>query len=177
MIRELRTAGLACAIALGGSAQTVLAQEGEEAHADGHHFDNAFALFLGASTHLRTEHGNETGPTIGLEYARRVSGWLKIGLLGEFILNEQERNFILLLPFFAHVTPNLLLVAGPGLEHVERETEAGGEREDAKADFLGRIGVVYEFAVNNWAIGPQINADVSGGHWTLVYGLTFGIGF
>ena len=177
MIRELRTAALAGVILLGGHAQTVLAQEGEEAHADGHHFDNAFALFLGASTHLRTEHGNETGPTIGLEYARRVSGWLKVGLLGEVILSEQERNFVLLLPFFAHVTPELILVAGPGLEHVERETETEGEHEDPAVEFLGRIGVVYEFTVNNWAIGPQLNADISGGHWTLVYGMTFAIGF
>jgi len=177
MIRELRTAIVTCAIALGGHTQLLLAQEAEESHADEHHFDNAVALFVGASTHLRTEHGNETGLTIGLEYARRVSSWLKVGLLGEVILSEQERNFVLLLPFFAHVTPHLLLVAGPGLEHVERETEAGGDREDPKADFLGRIGAIYEVEVNNWAIGPQINADVSGGHWTLVYGVTFGIGF
>jgi hypothetical protein len=175
MKRELRTAALACAVALGGATQQALAQE-EEVHAEEHHFDNAFALFLGASTHLRTDHGNETGPTVGLEYARRVSSWLKIGLLGEVILNEQERNFILLLPFFAHVTKGLVLTAGPGIEHVERE-EGAGTHGDAKWDPLGRIGVIYEFEVNNFAIGPQLNADISGGHWTLVYGVAFGIGF
>lgn len=177
MIRELRTALMACAIALGGHTPLLLAQEAEESHADEHHFDNAVALFVGATTHLREDRANDTGFTIGLEYARRVSGWLKIGVLGEYIVSEQERNFIVLLPLFAHVTRGIVLVAGPGLEHVEREMEGGGGQEDPKAEFLARFGAIYEVEVNNWAIGPQINADVSGGHWTLVYGVTFGIGF
>lgn len=174
MKRALRTAALVCTLAVGAQTQMLRAQEGEEAHEEEHGFDNAFALFVGGSTHLQ-EHGS-TGFTLGVEYARRVSSWLKVGVLWEYIASEHEREYILLVPFFAHVAGGLVFVAGPGLEQGEHDTE-GGATTESEAKFLGRLGAIYEIEVNHFAIGPQINADVSGGRWTLVYGVTFGIGF
>ena len=42
---------------------------------------------------------------------------------------------------------------------------------------LMRFGTIYEFELNNLAIGPQVYADLVGGHWTLVCGVSFGTGF
>ncbi len=40
-----------------------------------------------------------------------------------------------------------------------------------------RFGTIYECELNNLAIGPQVYADLVGGHWTLVCGVSFGTGF
>lgn len=30
-----------------------------------------------------------------------------------------------------------------------------------------RFGTIYEFELDNWAIGPQVHGDLVNGHWTL----------
>ena len=160
-----------------GQTSTLRAQEeGVGSHEEEHHgHDNAVALFLGGATHLGSEgQSSETGFAIGLEYARRVANWLKIGLLAEYASSDTERDYLLALPLFAHLTKGLVLVAAPGVEFASIE-EGGLEEEET--EFLMRFGTIYEFELNNWAIGPQVNADLVNGHWTLVYGVSFGIGF
>jgi hypothetical protein len=103
-----------------------------------------------------------------------VANWLKVGVLAEYASSETQRDYIFALPLFAHLTRGLLVVAAPGVEFASVE-EAGHEEEET--EFLMRFGTVYEFEINKWAIGPQINADLVDGHWTLVYGVAFGIGF
>ena len=160
-----------------GQTSTLRAQEeGVGTHEGEHHgHDNAVALFLGGATHVGSDgHASETGFAIGLEYARRVANWLKIGLLAEYASSDTQRDYIFAVPLFAHVTKNLVLVAAPGVE--SSSIEEGGLEEE-ETEFLMRFGTVYEFELNNWAIGPQVNADLVNGHWTLVYGVSFGIGF
>jgi hypothetical protein len=167
---------LATLLVLAGQTSGLRAQhEAAETHQEGHHFDNGVALFLGGATHVGSDgHASETGIAIGLEYARRVANWLKVGVLAEYASSETQRDYIFALPLFAHLTRGLLVVAAPGVEFASVE-EAGHEEEET--EFLMRFGTVYEFEINKWAIGPQINADLVDGHWTLVYGVAFGIGF
>jgi hypothetical protein len=160
-----------------GHSSMLRAQElGAGAHGEENtHHDNAAALFLGAATHLGSDgHSNETGFAIGLEYARRVTDRFKIGMLGEYSSTDTKDNYIFAVPLFAHLTENLALVAGPGLELASHD-EGGHEEEET--EFLMRFGTIYEFELNNWAIGPQVHADLVDGHWTMVYGVSFGIGF
>ncbi len=160
-----------------GQASMLRAQEdGVGTQAEEHHgHDNAVALFLGGATHLGSDgRSSETGFTIGLEYARRVANRLKIGLLAEYASSDTERDYIFALPLFAHLTKNLVLVAAPGVEFASIDE---GGREEEETQFLMRFGTIYEFELENWAIGPQVNADLVGGDWTLVYGVSFGIGF
>ncbi len=167
---------------LGSPGSPLRAQEEGHGTDDEHHHDNSVALFLGAATHVGSgDRESETGFAIGLEYARRVADWLKVGLLAEYASTESERDLVFVLPLFAHLTKSLMLVAGPGIETAS--SDGGGtssEEEDhggKHTDFLLRFGVIYEIELDSFAIGPQINADLVDGHWTLVYGVSFGIGF
>ncbi len=65
-------------------------------------------------------------------------------------------------------------MVGPG---VETDPLGEGSTEGRHFDFLMRFGAIYEFEFKNFVLGPQVNADVVGGHWTMVYGATVGIGF
>jgi len=176
--RLFRHALLAAAmLVVGGQANMLRAQEeGPGTHAEEHaHHDNAIALFLGAATHLGSDgHSNETGFAIGLEYARRVADRFKIGLLGEYASTDTKDNYVFAVPLFAHLTENLAVVAGPGLEFA---SDQEGEHQEEKTEFLLRFGTVYELELNGWAVAPQAYADLVDGHWTLVYGVSLGIGF
>ena len=176
--RPSRSALLVAAmVVFAGQTSMLCAQEeGVGTHEEEHHgHDNAVSLFLGGATALGSDgNSSETGFAIGLEYARRVANWLKIGLLAEYVSSDTERDYIFALPLFAHLTKNLVLVAAPGVEYAS--IEEGGLEEEETA-FLMRFGTIYEFAFSNWAVGPQVHADLVGGHWTLVYGVSFGIGF
>jgi len=176
--RLFRNALLAAAmLVVGGQTNMLQAQEEDPgAHAEEHaHHDNALALFLGAATHLGSDgHSNETGFAIGLEYARRVADRFKIGMLGEYASTDTKDNYIFAVPLFAHVTERLALVVGPGLEYSSHDEDGHAEE---KTEFLLRFGTVYEFELSGWAIGPQAYADMVDGHWTLVYGVSLGMGF
>lgn len=145
-------------------------------HEEEHHgHDNTVALFAGGATHLGSDgHSSETGFAIGLEYARRVASRLKIGLLAEYASVDTEQDYVFALPLFAHLTNSLALVVAPGVEFASIE-EAGHEEE--ATEFLVRFGTIYEFELDKWVIGPQVHADLVNGHWTMVYGVSIGVGF
>lgn len=151
-------------------------EEGVGTHEEEDHgHDNAVALFLGGATQLGSgARASETGFAIGLEYARRMTNRLKIGLLAEYASSETQQNYIFALPLFVHLTKGLVLVAAPGVEFASIEEEG---HEEEETEFLMRFGTIYEFEIDRWTIGPQFHADLVGGHWTLVYGMSFGIGF
>lgn len=168
---------VAAILTLCGQAEMLHAQDeaGETQSEEHGGHGNSVALFLGPATHLsHGDESSETGGAIGLEYARRVTDWLKIGALAEWASTDRERDFVFVLPFFAHLTENFALVAGPGLEVVSLEE---GHEDEKESEFVFRFGTIYEFEVGSWAIGPQVNADSAGGRWTLVYGVSFGKGF
>ncbi|MDH3732142.1 MAG: hypothetical protein OEU54_01350 [Gemmatimonadota bacterium] len=140
---------------------------------EGHHRPNALGVFFGAATHLATdEHEAETGFAIGIEYTRSLTDRLKAGALAEWASTERSRDFVFLIPFLYRTVGELFLVVGPGIELVSGEHE-----EPAEVEFLARFGAVYEIELGRLVLGPQFNADVAGGKWTLVYGTTVGVAF
>ena len=167
----------AAMLVVGGQANMLRAQEeGSGAHAEEHaHHDNAIGLFLGAATHLGSDgHSNETGFAIGLEYARRVADRFTIGMLGEYATTDTKDNYVFVVPLYAHLTERLAIGAGPGLEF---SSDQEGEHQEEKTEFLLRFGTIYELKLNKWAVAPQAYADLVDGHWTMVYGVSLGIGF
>jgi hypothetical protein len=162
---------------LAGHTRPLGAQESAaETHEEEHDSrNNAVAIFLGGVTHLGSDgSSSETGFAFGVEYVRRVATWLSVGILAEGATTDTQRDFILALPLFAHLTKNILLVVGPG---VETAPLGQGSPEGRHYEFLMRFGAIYEFEFKNFVIGPQVNLDVVDGQWTMVYGATFGIGF
>lgn len=137
---------------------------------------NHGAGFLGASTHLDED---DTGFTIGLEYARRLSRMWAIGGAVEMASSRIERNIVLGVPVILYPWRGLALVAMPGAEIVSAEVEHGdGSEEETELEFLGRLGLAYWFEVNEaLSVAPAFYADVAGGRCTLVYGVLLGVGF
>ena len=169
---------VACVIVLLMPLASLSAQEnGESAGAEEHEYHkNHSSSFLGATTHLDP---NDTGFTIGVEYARRFSRLVAVAVTVEMASSTLERDVILGLPVLVYPWRGLGLTVGPAAELATREEEHGDEvKEVTEVEFLLRFGVGYWFALNETvAVSPAIFADVANGRWSLVYGVLFGVGW
>jgi len=155
----------------------VHAQEHGAAVGTGDHeyHKNHGATFLGATTSLDDD---VTGFTIGTEYARRWGLW-GVGLFVEMSSSRVERDIILGIPLDLYPWRGLVLFAAPAAEVTSKNVEHGGETAlETELEPLLRFGTGYWFAVNETiAVAPTLMADVVQGHWTLVYGLSVGVGW
>ncbi len=115
-----------CAVALSNPWVSLSAQEhGESTGGEEHEYHkNHGSAFLGATTHLDPE---DTGLTIGVEYARRFSRLVAVGVTVEMASSSLERDIILGLPVILYPWRGLALVAMPGAELATGEEEHGGE--------------------------------------------------
>ena len=168
----------ACAVALSLPCASLTAQEHDASgEVEPHEYHrNHGAAFLGATTHLDPE---DTGFTIGVEYARMLSRRLAVALTVEMASSQLERDIIVVLPLILYPWRGLALAAGPGAEFATLEAEHGDEIEEVtELELLLRFGVGYWFELNETvAASPAIFADVAQGRWSLVYGIVFGVGW
>ncbi len=63
----------------------------------------------------------------------------------------ETSNFVFALPFFAHLTENFAVVAGPGLEVVSLEK---GHDDEKESEFLVRFCTIYEVELDDWVFAP-----------------------
>ena len=82
----------------------------------------------------------------------------------------ETSNFVFALPFFAHLTENFAVVAGPGLEVVSLEK---GHDDEKESEFLVRFCTIYEVELDDWVFAPQLHGGLVSGRWTLVYGIAW----
>lgn len=146
--------------------------------ADSHkheYHQNHGASFLGATTHLDAE---DTGFTIGTEYTRRFGSW-GVGFMVEMASSRVERDIIIGVPVSLYPWRELVLFVAPAVEVASFEELHGSEsKQVTELEPLFRFGMAYWFAVNETiALAPTFQADVTKGHWSLVYGLSIGVGF
>jgi hypothetical protein len=146
------------------------AQEHEPAEHEFHR--NHFGGSIGGSTHLDNE---ETGLTLGLEYARQFSRRWAAAAYTEMVSSNAERDFILIVAGVFYPTHGLGLVVGPGVEFVDKDVESHGMVEqESEVEFLLRLGAGYGFELTpQAALGPVLFADWAGNRWTLVYGVAW----
>ena len=127
--------------------------------AEQEHEANEIAGFVG----LAHEH-SDYAPALGLEYERRISATLGIGLLAERTLGDFD-SWVYALPFTFHVDEWKFIVA-PGIE------EKHGHTED-----LLRVGVGLEYEMNEIKVTPGFSVDFVNSETIYVLGISFGIGF
>jgi hypothetical protein len=161
---------------------------GQEHDAEGAEAEEAFhknhlSLFTGGTTESR-DGSTSTYFSLGLDYERRISELIGLGVSGEFVFGGEEREALAGLLFNLHPAGGLVLAAGPGLEfakerHAEGEVEAQQEESGTETHFGFRVGVLYEFEVGQrYSIAPSIYTDfIEGKEPTFVWGLAFGVGF
>ena len=136
---------------------------------------NHGASFLGATTHLDA---GDIGFTMGTEYNRRFGLW-GVGFVVEMASSRVERDIIIGVPVFLYPWRELVLFVAPAAEVASIEEVHGGEsKEVTELEPLLRFGTGYWFAVNEViSLAPTFQADVVKGHWSLVYGVSVGVGF
>jgi hypothetical protein len=165
------------AAALLGSLSELHAQEHDAAVGTSEHeyHKNHGATFLGATRSLDDD---VTGFTIGTEYARRWGLW-GVGLFVEMSSSRVERDIIVGVPLDLYPWRGLVLFAAPAVEITSKNVGHGGETAlETELEPLFRLGTGYWFAVNETiGVAPTFMADVAQGHWTLVYGLSVGVGW
>ena len=152
------------------------AQE-HESTADHFHRNHA-AIVLGATTPLDKE-VNATAFTIGADYERLFTRVVGARLALDFTGGNHSRNGLVALELVVRPVPPLALVAGPGLEFVDKEeTRNGVMTTEQETDTVFRVGASYDFAVGPLTIGPTAILDFLGETKTnFVFGVATGIGF
>jgi hypothetical protein len=156
-----------------GTAAESATEEHEPAEHEYH--VNHFGGFIGASTHLDSD---QTGATLGLEYARQFHPrWSVAGYL-ELVSGSSERDMIIFAGIGFYPVPRLALVMAPGLERVEKDVEHHGELvKENENELVVRFGAAYGFPVSAASLGPAVFADYGGNRWTIVYGVSMVVGF
>ena len=166
---------------------------GHEGTAHGHALHhNHLGIFIGPTTNLDKE---ATDFSLGLDYEFRFSDSFGAGIFGEHIFNSHS-PWLAGAGLFYHPAGGLKFFAAAGLEYVpaneEHDTEhikveipgktdkllaSEEETGEAHSEFLIRLGLGYDFHVRQYYITPTFNVDIVAGHVSLVYGISFGIGF
>jgi hypothetical protein len=140
------------AIPLGGSAQS-------EKDVDPFEPLHYMRLFVGG-----TYEDDDTGFSMGGEYEYRFRKLFGLGPMAEYTAGVFD-SWVLGVPFILHPHDGWVLLAAPGVEIADGETE-----------FLFRIGGAYEFEVGEkLSIAPEINIDFTEGEQKFVFGLAFGL--
>ena len=131
-------------------------EEGEKPH----YHRNHVGLFLG-----NTHEEGEDEFTIGLDYEYRFSQYVGIGVLLEYV-GEDERKGIGMVPLFIHPYKGFRFLAAAGVKPKAEETK-----------FVWRLGIGYRFPIGKWTIAPEFNLDFTEGKTVEVFGVSFGYGF
>ena len=129
----------------------------------GEHEDENEANEIAGFVGIAHEH-SDYAPALGLEYERRISSALGVGLLAEKTWGDID-SWVYAIPFTFHVDEWKYIVA-PGIEEKHGHTEN-----------LLRVGVGLEFEMNEVKVTPGFNIDFVGSETIVVLGVSFGIGF
>lgn len=132
----------------------------EESHSGEHGVGTqAVNVFVGGSSDL----GDLDGFTLGVDYAYRVAPAWGVGGFLEAVTGL-DRSYAAGVLAYWHAIGELNLVVGPGVE-----------RHDGEWGGLVRVGVVYEFPLDDgWVLSPALFYDILEDDNLLVYGVNVG---
>jgi len=138
-------------------------------------------VFLGATSNIDAKH---TSFTLGLDYVYRINHSFGLGFIGDYVITERAET-LLMAGVFYYPLSSLKLYVGNGVAlttEVEKETQlkessdSDGE-EKVVSHYVFRLGTGYDFHIDDFSVTPTIAWDLINGHSSIVYGLTFGMGF
>jgi len=137
---------------------------------------NHFGGLIGVSTHHDID---DSGFTLGLEYARVFSSRWAIAAYLELVSSVLERDVVFAVGGIFYPIRGLSLVLAPGVEQVEKDVEVHGAVEkETELEFLLRFGVGYAFRLTPAAaIGPAVFVDRTRDRWTSLVSIGMFVGF
>ncbi len=145
----------------------------QEHHPEAFHA-NHVALFTGGTTES-SEGLSSTHFSVGLDYERRLSHVVGVGLGGEWVFGGESREGLIGVDVVFRPVAGLGLAVGPGLEFAKERLGEGGTEVNAGL----RVGILYGFELGHEvSIIPKFFTDFfEGKEPTFVWGLAFGLGF
>jgi hypothetical protein len=143
-------------------------------HGDHEIHRNHIGVFLGVTEGGDEEGGGkeDTSATIALEYERRLTRLIGIGVVLDYVGGER-RDHVGIIPLSFRPGRHARFVVGPGWER-----HAGTDGSGAEFEALVRIGFSYAIeTVPGNSVSPEINVDFADGETLLIVGATIGWGF
>ncbi|MFP4528576.1 MAG: hypothetical protein ACLFQX_08510 [Candidatus Kapaibacterium sp.] len=161
--------------------------DGHNTHSYNHHL----GVFVGAASNLEYEY---TDLAVGVDWEFFLHGTspsLGIGLMAEVVLAD-HMEYIAAVPVFVHPWAGLKFWVAPGAIYAhphEVHTDDTGHKffrrdrpqvgdegtSEAWTNFLLRVGVGYDFHVDEYSIAPTVSADIFKSQVAIVWGVTFGV--
>ena len=138
----------------------VLASEGAGHGHDSFH-KHHLAGFLGNTTNYK----GKNAFTYGLDYEYRLNQLWGLAALFDNA-GDDIQTTVVAVGAMLHPVGGLRLQAAPGLDF-----------HGSKEEFVIRFGVLYDFHLGNWTLGPATYLDVLEAKESLIFGLGFGRGF
>lgn len=146
---------MTCLLVVVGSDMAIAEEDGEAPwRARPHHL----SLIVGGT--VNAEH---TAFTVGLDYEYRVCGFLGIGAVAEYAIEDIDAATFLGVADL-HLWRGLAVQTGPGVEVTDEQNL-----------FVYRLGFLYEFELDRYTLSPQVHTDLTDEEWAIVFGV--GIGF
>ena len=149
-------------------------EPGAESHGHATHGPNEIGVLIGITAGGVDEEGGKESSTgtIGLEYRRRLSRLVGVGILFEYA-GGVRRDHVGIVPVTFMLGSHAQLIAGAGWERsYGTEVFAGGY------EFVGRLGFGYSIGlVPGNTIRPEINVDFVDNEELVVVGASIGWGF
>jgi len=157
--------GIVLLLVLLGAALTASAENDDSANSSRPEWAedgwNHLALFVGI-----TDGGGDTGPSLGVDYERRLTRLFGIGGTLEYT-GSDLRDGLAAVSFNWHVWKELKVLAAPGVEI-----------EDRSGSFLLRLAVEYGFDIGKgWEAAPALSFDFTSEETAIVIGAGFGKSF
>lgn len=144
-------------------------------------YNHHLGTFLGITTNTNNRNSDFT---MGLEYEYKLPALehvLGFGLFTEFVY-AKESEYLLGVPIFYHLENGIKLFFAPGIAVSKEETLELNEITMEKAmkskditNFLIRFGASYDMHINRLSISPMLQLDYLDSHFSMVYGIGFGI--
>jgi hypothetical protein len=117
---------------------------------------HTLAVFLG-DTYDDGDHGF----TLGLDYEYRLSRWVGLGGMVDFV-GSGDREYVVGIPVFLHATKRLTF-----------ELAAGMERADGSSNALVRLGAMYGIPLGPVELLPTFALDFVDSDTVYVFGAAF----
>jgi len=113
----------------------------------------------------------EVAFTLGLDYERRINGFLGLGAVVERAFGHIDATTLLAVADL-HLWRGLAVQTGPGAEFIDGR----GEEKDEQV-FVYRIGALYELEFGRATLSPQLHYDVTTDEHAVVFGVATGFNF
>ncbi len=143
-------------------------------------------IFVGGTTDMLEKH---TSPSVGVEYMFAfvdTKPEIGVGLIAETAFGT-DPEYCAAISLNIHLNENWRFFAAPGIRIIQYPTldsteinyknKVNNDNSGNKFNMMLRFGTSYSFQYKDFYIEPIASIDLVNRHFSLVYGISFGLNF